>query len=351
MTADTLLIGDAAPARPDAAVAELAALLHAHLIGELITVHPDGDQAAWRSFLLLLGRAPDDVRSEGGIARLWTTMAGRHVELREIDYAEVLRERTTGAAASWPQIIANCLAGDAFEIPEELLATLLEGAANSEVLGEVLTALDAAVTEAGGGIAARGAALIRLMRGIVSAVTAHAPQRTEPVIRDLAIALGKASPDLLLSVLAQGRAREEGRPSVVSSVVSHMPDGTIASFVAKHTVEASAPIERVAQAFQALVVDSDRRERLVAMAHDTAIVSGAEGEEFEQSWQAMAGKLLSRYLGRAVRSGALRARADVGPRPGGGAGPVARRPAATPGHVARNGRDQRVATARPRAGP
>ena len=71
---------------------ELAALLHDHLIGEF-TVHPGGDIDAWRTFLLLLGRTPESVRSDGGIARVWATLAGRHVEVREIDYAEVLRER------------------------------------------------------------------------------------------------------------------------------------------------------------------------------------------------------------------------------------------------------------------
>ncbi len=70
-------------------------LLHSHLIGEM-TIHPGGDVDAWRTFLLLLGRSPESVRGDGGIARVWTTMAGRHVELREIDYAEVLRERAGG---------------------------------------------------------------------------------------------------------------------------------------------------------------------------------------------------------------------------------------------------------------
>ena len=84
-----------APARPDAALTELAVLLHSHLIGEM-TIHPGGDVEAWRTFLLLLGRTPESVRADGGIARVWATMAGRHVELREIDYAEVLRERAGG---------------------------------------------------------------------------------------------------------------------------------------------------------------------------------------------------------------------------------------------------------------
>jgi hypothetical protein len=235
------------------------------------------------------------VRAEGGIGRLWTTLAGRHVEIREIDYAEVLRERSAGTAASWQQIIANCLAGDAFEIPEELLASLIEGVTDSDALNDVIAALDAAAVEAGCGLNARAAALVRLLRGIVSAVHARAPQRTEPVMRDLAMALGRQSPDMMLSLLSQGREEDDASSRVVNSVMSRMPDGTIASFVARHAVGPGAPIERVAQAFQALVIDSDRRERLVTMAHDTAIVSGAEGDAFEESWTTVAGKLLSQY--------------------------------------------------------
>jgi hypothetical protein len=87
---DGLLLDERTPARADSALSELAALLHSHLIGEL-TIQPGGDVEAWRNFLLLLGRSPESVRIDGGIARVWTTMGGRHVELREIDYAEVLQ--------------------------------------------------------------------------------------------------------------------------------------------------------------------------------------------------------------------------------------------------------------------
>ena len=97
---------------PTRRIVELAALLHSHLIGEL-TVHPGGDVEAWRTFLLLLGRSPESVRADGGIARVWTTMAGRHVELREIDYAEVLRERTGGESAAWDKVDRELPAGHA----------------------------------------------------------------------------------------------------------------------------------------------------------------------------------------------------------------------------------------------
>jgi hypothetical protein len=73
---DGLLLDDRTPARADAALGELASLLHSHLIGEM-TIQPGGDLDAWRTFLLLLGRTPESVRGDGGIARVWTTMVRR----------------------------------------------------------------------------------------------------------------------------------------------------------------------------------------------------------------------------------------------------------------------------------
>lgn len=156
--ADGLLVEGRAPARVDPAITELAALLHDHLIGEL-TIQPGGDLEAWRSFLLLLGRAPDAVRSEGGIARLWTTMAGRHVEIREIDYAEVLRERKGGEAAAWDQVIANCLQGDAFDLDEETIRALLETVADAEKMAQLMSALDERAAESGRDLGQRTTAL------------------------------------------------------------------------------------------------------------------------------------------------------------------------------------------------
>ena len=126
----------------DAAVTELAELLHSHVIGAL-TVRAGGDVEAWRNFLLLLGRAPDALRAEGGIARVWATTAGQHLELREIDYAQVLRERTAGKAAVWDRVIANCLQGGIVDLDDEAIRELLEVAGNSEQLAELVTELEA----------------------------------------------------------------------------------------------------------------------------------------------------------------------------------------------------------------
>jgi len=307
--ADTLMLDGKPLGRTDAAITELAALLHEHLIGELM-VHAGGDIDAWRAFLLLLGRPPDAVRADGGISRLWTTMAGRHVEVREIDYAQVLRERRGGPSAGWDQVIANCLQGDSFPLNDETIRQLLEAAGDIGQLGELIAALDARGTDSGCSMSSRAAALIRLLKGIVDAVKKGDPDRLEPVMQHLATAVGQLSPEMMMSVLAAGSGAGAGAQSgpgaagagpdtgagIVDAVVDHMSDSTIAGFVARNAFAQDSSIERVARAFQTLVKDTENRERLLALAHDDARSSPLGSTEgFEEAWDQVAHRMMTSY--------------------------------------------------------
>jgi hypothetical protein len=288
-----LLLDERPPVRADAAVAELADLLHSHVIGAL-TVHAGGDVEAWRNFLLLIGRAPDALRAEGGIARVWATTAGQHVELREIDYAEVLRERSSGQAAVWDRVIANCLQGDSFDLDEEGIRELLELAGNSEKLAELMTTLE---TRAGteGGVGARAAALLRMLRGIVEAVSKSEPDRLEPVLRNMAGAVGQLMPDTLVDLLSS-RGGHEDDPRLLGAVVSRMSDSTIAQFVSRNVIDSATSTDRLAVAFQALVKEQEDRERLLVLAHkDVAESPLGSTEGFEDVWNHVAEKLLTSY--------------------------------------------------------
>lgn len=293
---DAILLNGCAPVRPDAAVGELATLLHSHLIGEM-TVQAGGDTEGWRAFLLLLGREPGAIRVDGGIARVWTTMAGRHVELREIDYSEVLRERAGGESAVWDRVIANCLQGSAFDLDESAIHELLGIAGDGDRLSSLMSALEkSADATGGGGIGAKTAAVLRMLRSIVEVVSKHQPERLEPVLGNMASAVGQLSPDMLLGLLGQ-RADEEG-PRLMQSVVSRMSDGTIARFVARNVIAESTPnaTDRLAQAFQTLVQGSDQQQRLLALARDDVAASPLGNTEgFESVWNHVAEKLLTSY--------------------------------------------------------
>jgi hypothetical protein len=289
---DALLLDDRQPARADAALTELATLLHSHLIGEM-TINPGGGIEAWRTFLLLLGRSPESVRSEGGIARVWTTLAGRHVELREIDYAEVLRERSGGDPVVWSRVIASCLQGTSFDLDEAGIRELLGIAHDSEQLAHLMASLESSA-ESAGGIGIKTAAMMRMLRGIVDAVSKREPEQLEPVLKTMAAAVGQCSPEMLLGLIGQ-QGDDEG-PPLMQAVVSRMTDTTISRFVSRHVISGDASTDRLAQAFQTLVRDGGEQQRLLALAREDVAASPLGSTEgFESVWNNVAEKLLTSY--------------------------------------------------------
>jgi hypothetical protein len=119
-----LLIDGARMPKPDPAVSELAGLLHRHLIGAL-TLNAGANSESWRTLLLLLARSPEEVRADGGIAKLWATAGGPSVEITEIDYSEVLREKQ-GLAATIDAIIDAAMSGPTLTVDEAALRAVLD---------------------------------------------------------------------------------------------------------------------------------------------------------------------------------------------------------------------------------
>lgn len=296
---DTVKVQSRRAAREDAALAELAEMLHNHLVGALV-VHPGGDVEAWRSFLLLLGRSADEVRAEGGIARLWTTLAGRHIQLREIDYGVVLRERPGTGTAGWADVIEHCLQGEDGRLSEDARRLLLDVGGDAEKLTALIASVDAEALGADGAAASRAAALVRLLDRIVTVVSDEAPDRVGPVLDNLATTLGGLSPDLMADMLTETGMITE-TPDLVHTVVSHMSDSTIAAFVGRHALVPGTPVERLATAFQTLVPE-DRRERLLSLARDEAAAVHGAPSSFDALWEHVAQKLMVSYTDEAYVS-------------------------------------------------
>jgi hypothetical protein len=160
--ADKLLVGGAAPAKPDPAIAELADLLHRHLIGGF-TVNPGVDLESWRTLLLLLARAHEEVRRDGGIKHLWATAGGPSIEIEEIDYAEVLREKQ-GVAATAEQIIASALAGGRLELDDSGMRLLLDIVQDPARLQELMKEIERSSAQHGADVQA--AAFLTLLKGL-----------------------------------------------------------------------------------------------------------------------------------------------------------------------------------------
>jgi len=288
---DTLLLENRGLARPESAVTELAVLLHNHLIGEL-TINPEGDVDSWRNFLRLLGRSNESLRAEGGIARAWTTMGGQHVQVREIDYGEVLRERPEGDTASWDRVIANCLQGTIADVEEAQLREIVALFQDADRLGEFVTTLEA---KGGHTIGAKTDAILGLLRTVMNRLSKGDAGQSEAALDNAATAIGRLSPDMLMGLLARGTGEDEDA-AMVESVVHRMSGSTIAKFVARNVIAGDTPTDRLAQVFQTLVRDGEERPRLLDLARTEVAASPLGSTEgFEDVWDQIAEKLLASY--------------------------------------------------------
>src|SRR6185503_4397705 len=162
VTPDNLLINGAGSAKPDQSVRETAAMFHEHMIG-ILTLHSSPDPEGWLPFLLLVAKPLDEIRASGGVSRLWAATGRRHLDITEIDYADILRDRGKGEESNWNDIIRACLNLDS-PLDEETLKTLLDVFTNAEKFSEFVLALDEN-SEAGTGT--KASALLRMLRGVV----------------------------------------------------------------------------------------------------------------------------------------------------------------------------------------
>jgi hypothetical protein len=244
-------------------------------------VNAGADTASWRTLLLLLARTPDEVRSDGGIARLWATAGGPSLELREIDYAEVLREKR-GADTSLDAIIAAALDGHQLQLDDDTIDRLLAILGDPDQLDALMAQLDVAARERG--TDARAAAVIKMMQSIIAHAREKAPGELEASLRTLGRVAARLSPDDMLRLLAQRDAEVQGG-GAVGAVLDRLEDADVAHFVAGAVVAEHGATARLAHVFQALVPDLDRQRRLLALAHDE-VASSPAGQDagFEELW-------------------------------------------------------------------
>lgn len=287
---DTLLLDGAIALKPDPAIAELADVLYRHLIGGL-TVTGAADAESWRALLLLLARTPEEVRGDGGIAHLWSTAGGPSLEIQEIDYAEVLREKQ-GLAASIEQILAAALAGPQLQLDDSAMKALIDIVGDPKKLDALMASLDAA--EIGGD--AKTAAFLSLLRGLAEHVGKTSPDRLESVFKQMGHAAGRLSAEGMLNLLAQRTKPEAmaGSINVVGAVTDRMSDGSVVQFVAGSVVAERGATDRLAHAFQALVPEADRQRQLLSLAKEEVEADELGQEQsFAELWERVEGMLTS----------------------------------------------------------
>jgi len=289
----TLMIDGKAPVRPDQALEELAGLMKDRLVGAL-RLESGADIHDWHALLLLLGRSVDELSEAGGIAKAWAATGRNHVEIIEIDYAEVLRERSGEGGAEWDQII-NVLLQDEAALDTNALSALLDTLGDSARFGDLIERLQSTATGGDATVSARAAALLELVKQMLEASVERAGEGgKEGVLQTVADSSSRLTPDMLIEIIERARAPEREQSDVAAAVVGRMGDETIASFVAGNVARESGASERLAQALQLLVPDNDRKERLIDLAKQEAEQSPlGQQAGFEELWESAANLLAS----------------------------------------------------------
>jgi hypothetical protein len=292
---DELVLDGRTAAKPDAALGELAALLHAHLIGEMRLLG-DLSPTEWHTFLNLVARPAEELREQGGIARAWMAAGGGPIELRQIDYTEVLRERSGGLDSEWDRIINNYLEGELSDLDDESMQALLDIADDP---GRFKEFTDKLVTQAAeGGRRSKKGVVLRVLQALADFVARAFPEQLNRILNQITTALPRLTPDLVVTLLTVGVTEEEGTRhegiDLPGEVRSRLTDQVVAEFIAQAVSRDKGATARLAQAFQTLVPESEKRDGLLGLAEQEArnLPIGRQ-PDFPDLWKSAASLLTS----------------------------------------------------------
>ena len=290
---DRVLVDGAGMPRIETAVTELAALLYRHVIGAL-TLNAAADTDSWRTLLQLLSRSPEDVRADGGIARLWSTAGGPSIEIHEIDYAELLRERQ-GLERDIEDILAAAMAESHVTMDDASLEKLRQIIADRTKLDALMAALERA-TGGGDGAETVAATFLKMLRELADFVARTNPADLSTMFDEVGYGVRTLSANSMLGLLAR-RGRPEAMAAgvnVVSAVLDGLSDETVAAFVSGAVVAERHASERLAHAFSALVPEIERRRQVLAIAREDVEPSEiGQAAGFSELWDRVSGMLTS----------------------------------------------------------
>ena len=296
---DALHVNGRRLARPETAVSELAREMHDHLIGTL-TLEGALDERTWHRFLSILSRAPEQVRAEGGVTVVWLASGGGPLTLREIDYGEVLKDRSDNAeTASWDRIIASYLTDDdRVNLDEQTLAALLDIATDPQRLAEFLERLQTRSRAGGEQEPTARRSLLQLMHGAINYAAAKVPADLDRLLTHMAGASAHLSPDMMLALLTDpppaGVEYAEASPiDLAAELRSRVTDEMMARAIAIDVEREDGATARLATVFHTLVPDGDRGRVLSLAAEQILGTGGTPDPNTLEVWQRSLDTLMS----------------------------------------------------------
>lgn len=310
---DALLISGRGLARPESSATELAALLHQHLIGEIVLLDRL-DSDGWHTFLTLLSKSQEDARAIGGVAAAWEATGSTSIKLTEIDYAEVLRERAgSGESATWDRIL-TALKEETSEhggmTERSAMKNMMELADDPGRLVQFAQRLQHVGQASGDDSMQQRKSLLELMHGLANYAAEREPQELDSVLNKMAGAAAQLSPDMLLTLITDPPPMPAGaggpRMDLAGELQTRLTDEMISKFLADNIVKDRGASNRLATAFQALVPDPSQQQSVLAAAAEQAARMFGDDPQFESVWKSSTEMLMSYSDAKFVSEGYAR---------------------------------------------
>ena len=282
---ETLLVAGRGMPKAEQSVNELAVLLHQHLIIEM-TLLDALDNTSWHTFLTMLSKSPEDARAAGGVAKAWEETGNKAIALREIDYAEVLRERGGGGdTATWDRILAvlneekekDDKAGDGGVMQDMMALT-----DSPEKLAAFAQKLQDAGKAGGDDSLQQRKSLLELMNGLAKYTAEKRPNELNKVLETMASAAAQMPPDMLLTLITDPPS---GGMDLAKELQTRLTDEMISKFLVENIVKDQGASARLATAFQTLVPDPGKQQEILAAAMQQAAEAFKDKNEFESVWE------------------------------------------------------------------
>ena len=296
VTPSTLMLGGM-PLAPDQPVADAARILHDHDILQIAFLG-DVPESTARALLALLSTPPEDVRGAGGPAVGWATQGHATVALEQIDYEKILEDKElderTRRDDVWRSIVSSIGRGDADfdETQQQRLLSISHIA--SEIRDLATDAIEPKRNIDGSPLlTTQAATVLAVFRHLTGIVGVAEPQRLPDVIQKIAAATAALDPHLVMQMM-QADGTSEDDALLVARIAAAFDDDKVAELLATALARDGKATLRLAQVFDAIAPDEQRKRRVLAATHSRlGEQEFGKSSQFRAVWSSMETLLLN----------------------------------------------------------
>jgi hypothetical protein len=296
VTPGTLLVAGL-PLPEDEPVVEAARLLHDHDVLQ-ITFLGDVPEEALHAALRILSTPPDELRAAGGPGPAWEAAGYSSIAIEQIDYEKILEDREVQAPLDkrddvWRSLVNQIVAG-ATMFDERQQQRLLEIAGSVPDIADLAEDVTAPKVTADGAplITTQAATVLAVFRHLTSIVNVMEPERLPEVMKNLAVATTNLNPHVVMQLMQTEDSAQEN--PIVARIAASFDDDTVAQMLATAMSRDGRATERLAQVFDTIAPDDERKRRVLRMTRSMLSESAfGKGGQFTAAWASMEELLVS----------------------------------------------------------